>query len=414
MSTLLAHSIVAMLCAFGCRTAGGREDRLARERRAEVDGVCAAGDPLKAVPGRITDEDIKRVLCLVVANSGIRDTDDIRAVQASALASAQKCEASVARVEPAHRETAGSFLALLPVLTEAAREASRKQEDCGPRAVIQGIVSALGNDFGFFPISEPWDHVSVFKDGSTFAAASQKVALQSRETETRALAEPSDNTIAVLNKNVLYARLPAIGVGVGKAFEAAAKKAQSEYSIIATILDLRGSQGGRTDDIVRFLDLFFDDGVLLQYRMRVNGRTESERATRTPPARLDPTIVLIDEETASGSEAAAASFRKSNRAMILGRKSKGWASVTSTAFLPSKSLLRFPTGDLWEPDVGPITGHGVMPDVEFVDSTPPHSLGKDDRMLAAAYAVLIGSPSGSRHDLIATAKQVVETYRDGH
>jgi hypothetical protein len=393
---------------------GVREDRLARARRADVEGVCAAGDPLKAVPGRITDEDIKRVLCLIVANSGVRDVADIRAVQASALESAHRCEASIAGVEAARRETAGSFLALLPILTEAARESSHKQKDCGPRAVIQGIVSALGNDFGFVPIIEPWNDVTVFKDGSAFAAASPRLALQSHETAPGALAGRSDNIIAVLNKNVLYARLPVIGMGVSKFFEAAAKKARSESSIIATIIDLRGSQGGRIDDIVRFVDLFFDDGILLQWRMRANGRTETERATRNPPARLDPTIVLIDEQTASGSEAVAASFRKSSRAMILGRKSMGLANITTTAFLPSKSLLRFPTGDLLESDIGPITGHGVMPDVEFADSTPPQSMGKDDRMLAAAYAILIGSPSGTRHDLIVTAQHIVETYREPH
>jgi C-terminal processing protease CtpA/Prc len=233
-------------------------------------------------------------------------------------------------------------------------------------------------------------------------------------TQPPKFAETSASSIAVLNKNVLYARLPVLGIGVDKAFAAAAEKARSERTIIGTILDLRGSQGGLISDIVRFLDLFFDDDVLIQERVRANGRTVVERATRNPPAPLDPIVVLIDEHTASGSEAAAASFRKSNRAMILGRKSMGWASVGTTAFLPSKSLLRFPTGDLWELDVGPITGHGVKPDVEFLDSTPSQSTGKEDRMLEAAYEVLLGSPSGTRQDLIATAKRIVGTYRKAH
>ena len=92
------------------------------------------------------------------------------------------------------------------------------------------------------------------------------------------------------------------------------------------ILDLRGNPGGVVTAAVDIAALFLPEGKLV---FRSAGRrrdvAQEYRTTRNGPFREIALVVLIDENSASASEALAGSLQDHDRALILGRRSFGKA-----------------------------------------------------------------------------------------
>jgi carboxyl-terminal processing protease len=91
------------------------------------------------------------------------------------------------------------------------------------------------------------------------------------------------------------------------------------------ILDLRGNPGGLVTEAVDLASMFLDKGTLV---FRTRGRKTSvneDFVTRRDGEFSQPLIVLIDEGSASASEALAGSLQDHDRALVMGRRSFGKA-----------------------------------------------------------------------------------------
>jgi carboxyl-terminal processing protease len=100
------------------------------------------------------------------------------------------------------------------------------------------------------------------------------------------------------------------------------------------ILDLRGNPGGIVTEAVDIAGLFLEKGAIV---FRTRGRKRSvdeDYATKRDGEFNQPLIVLIDEGSASASEALAGSLQDNDRALILGRRSFGKA-LMQTVFIVS-------------------------------------------------------------------------------
>ena len=89
------------------------------------------------------------------------------------------------------------------------------------------------------------------------------------------------------------------------------------------ILDLRGNPGGIVTEAVEIASLFLEKGSVV---FRTRGRkasTNQDYVTRDEGEFTQPLIVLINERSASASEALAGSLQDNDRALILGRRSFG-------------------------------------------------------------------------------------------
>jgi hypothetical protein len=259
----------AVVGAIGCvvlppRTAP--ENRSALEDP-DVTWVCAQHDLLGDFRGRITFEDVQRVLCYV---GEYGDAVDFSALEGAAITAAQRCFAGQAMSPMVPQQPARTIRALYDdsrVIAEGAGDAV----ECANSAMIAGMVAALGDDYRFHPIGE--------------APASQ----------TAGAPEPS-----VLNHTVVYVRFPQFLNGGRQVVEGALRSARHDHAVTGMVLDVRGSDGAPLDELERFLDLFFDDGVILEWRRRKSGRLEQSSATRLPAAETLPIIVIVDERNSVG------------------------------------------------------------------------------------------------------------------
>jgi carboxyl-terminal processing protease len=102
------------------------------------------------------------------------------------------------------------------------------------------------------------------------------------------------------------------------------------------VLDLRGNPGGSVIDAVEIASEFFPKGTVV---FRTRGRKRDVDTTfvtkRDGDFRQMPLVVLIDERSASASEALAGSLQDHDRALLVGRRSFGKALMQTVFFLPS-------------------------------------------------------------------------------
>ena len=116
------------------------------------------------------------------------------------------------------------------------------------------------------------------------------------------------------------------------------------------ILDLRGDPGGYVGAAVDVAGLFLPTGTLV-FRTRGRRREADQDfvTQRNGPYRDLPLIVLIDERSASASEALAGSLQDHDRALILGRRSFGKALMQRPFVLQTGDVVMLTVGRVITP-----------------------------------------------------------------
>ena len=132
--------------------------------------------------------------------------------------------------------------------------------------------------------------------------------------------------------------------------------------LAGVVLDLRNNPGGSVDEAEAVADEFLPGGVI--YTTRRRGRVVDEaRATPAGALRRHPTVVLVNEFSASASELVAAALRDNHRATIVGAPTFGKGSVQMIADLPGGAGLRLTTLRYYTPSGQAIQAEGVKPDI---------------------------------------------------
>ncbi len=130
------------------------------------------------------------------------------------------------------------------------------------------------------------------------------------------------------------------------------------------ILDLRNNPGGLLSEAVRVSDLFLPEGKLIVY---TKGRRDEEKyyAKEDPliPSRI-PLVVLINKGSASASEIVTGALQDHGRAVIVGEKSFGKASVQNVIPLEDNSALKLTVAYYYTPKGRLIHEKGITPDVK--------------------------------------------------
>ncbi|HET7038258.1 MAG TPA: S41 family peptidase, partial [Gemmatimonadales bacterium] len=116
------------------------------------------------------------------------------------------------------------------------------------------------------------------------------------------------------------------------------------------ILDLRGNPGGSVDAAVEIASLFLPRNTLV-FRTRGRRSQADEDYVTRRDGKLDdlPLVVLIDERSASASEALAGSLQDHDRALLVGRRSFGKALVQSPFALPAGDVVWLTIGRVLTP-----------------------------------------------------------------
>lgn len=169
------------------------------------------------------------------------------------------------------------------------------------------------------------------------------------------------------------------------------------------VLDLRNNPGGLLDQSLFVSDAFLESGVIVSVRER---NPRNERLYIAEPGDLSnglPMVVLINGGSASASEIVAGALKDQGRAVIMGRRSFGKASVQIIQPLPVEGALKLTTARYYAPSGHTIQARGVTPDIVLNGPAPkkgadapkirreadlPGALGGDSLSEKAAEAVL--------------------------
>ena len=166
----------------------------------------------------------------------------------------------------------------------------------------------------------------------------------------------------MLDDDIGYIEINSFVEDTGKDFSDALDQVEAKKAK-GLILDLRNNGGGLVDQCVEVADEFLDKGVVC-YVEDKNGKTETYDAEDGKTA--IPTVVLINEGSASSSEILAGAL-KDNGFELVGTKSFGKGVIQTTVEMSDGSALKLTIMQYLSPDKHEIHGKGIEPTVKVED-----------------------------------------------
>jgi carboxyl-terminal processing protease len=189
----------------------------------------------------------------------------------------------------------------------------------------------------------------------------------------------------VLEGNIGYIKISRFGDDTSKLTRDAANKFKQD-GVPKVILDLRGNPGGYLESSVNVASLWLDNKTVLQEK-RGNVVIKTFKSEGQSPLLGIPTVVLIDEGSASASEIVAGALHDNNAATLIGVKSFGKGSVQNTQPLKNGALLKVTTARWFTPNGKNIDKEGIKPD-QTVERTEDDFKADRDPQLDAATSKL--------------------------
>jgi carboxyl-terminal processing protease len=196
----------------------------------------------------------------------------------------------------------------------------------------------------------------------------------------------------ILDGNIGYISISSFADDTG---ELTAKTAQEFKSkdVKGIILDLRGNPGGLLDQSVAVSSQWLPNGKTILQEKR-GGKVVVKTYTSSGPGTLAgiPTVVLLDEGSASASEIVAGALRDNNAARIIGVKSYGKGVVQQTLCVQgfrksdgncSADMLKITVASWYRPNGQNINRQGISPDQEVKLNPEDVKAGKDAQKDAA-------------------------------
>jgi carboxyl-terminal processing protease len=133
------------------------------------------------------------------------------------------------------------------------------------------------------------------------------------------------------------------------------------------ILDLRGNPGGILNTVIDVASSFLSDGIVVQVRSNQGDITTYSVIKDRPKTEL-PMVVLVDGNSASGSEVLSGALQDHGRATIAGTTTYGKGSVDALYPLSDGSGLYITIARWLTPNGRLIEGQGIVPDITLTQT----------------------------------------------
>lgn len=138
------------------------------------------------------------------------------------------------------------------------------------------------------------------------------------------------------------------------------------------VLDLRYNPGGLLDQAVAVSDIFLSEGMIVYTDGRRPEEKTEYRARKDGSFDDFPMVVLINGGSASAAEIVAGALQDNKRAVVVGVKSFGKASVQTIRPLSDGSALKLTVARYYTPSGRSIQATGIEPDI-WVDQKVPEA-----------------------------------------
>jgi carboxyl-terminal processing protease len=129
------------------------------------------------------------------------------------------------------------------------------------------------------------------------------------------------------------------------------------------VLDLRNDPGGLLVQAIEVSDMFLKSGVIVSTRGRTKNMETKAIAKNDGNEITCPIVVLVNEGTASAAEIVAGALQDNGRAVIIGTRTFGKASVQTVIPMDDGSALKLTTARYYTPKGRSIQAEGIKPDI---------------------------------------------------
>lgn len=189
-----------------------------------------------------------------------------------------------------------------------------------------------------------------------------------------------------LDGNIGYIKISRFGDDTTELATKAANDLKAK-GVKGVVVDVRGDPGGLLDSAVDVASLWLDQGKTVLLEKRDGKVTKTYRATGKNPLKGVPTIVLINDGSASASEILAGALHDNGVAQLYGEKSYGKGSVQRVIDLGDSSVLKVTIAKWFTPNDININKEGIKPDSEVKLSDDDAKNQRDPQLDAAKKAL---------------------------
>jgi len=169
----------------------------------------------------------------------------------------------------------------------------------------------------------------------------------------------------MLDENIGYLFLSAFTQNAPQKVSAALQDLLKQHPK-ALIWDLRDNRGGSMEAAQQIVSDFIENGPL--FTAELKGATQKQFLAQGDAVAADlPLVVLVNGETYSSAEAAAAAIQERQRGVVIGAQTHGKSEIQTTVPLGDGSLLHYTIGKILSPTGQWYQGRGVTPDVIVSD-----------------------------------------------
>ena len=194
----------------------------------------------------------------------------------------------------------------------------------------------------------------------------------------------------VLESNIGYIQISSFDEGTYNEFTNKYYEL-SNQNIKSLVIDLRNNGGGIVDEATDIADLFTDKDSTLLITTSKNEDEEITKAKKEKQINI-PTVILVNNNTASASEILAAAIKENNENVsIVGTTTYGKGVIQTIFTLMDGSGIKLTTNEYFTPNHNKINKVGITPDyeVEFPKDQSIYSVEhKDDTQLQKAIELL--------------------------
>ncbi len=152
----------------------------------------------------------------------------------------------------------------------------------------------------------------------------------------------------MLNDNVGFIKISNFSRTTYNEFISAIDKLRSR-GMEKLVLDVRGNGGGYLQAAHQVADEFLEKGKLIVYTEGKSSPRQEFLATKRGKLKETPTVILIDEWSASASEIVAGALQDNDQGTIVGRRSFGKGLVQQQIMLSDGSALRLTVARYYTP-----------------------------------------------------------------
>lgn len=220
--------------------------------------------------------------------------------------------------------------------------------------------------------------------GESFTVVITRAAIVVRSVRTSLVTTPQGKKVARFEVRQFSQETPAL-------FDQEARRALGERPV-GIILDLRNNPGGYLDAAVDMAGLWIKDNTVLLER---DSKGVSEEISTHGSGILEkiPTVILVNEGSASASEILAGALQDHGLAHVVGQKSFGKGSVQDLKELSDGSALKLTIAHWLTPKGREIQDQGITPDVVVEYTADDYNEDRDQQLQKALE--LFDAPSAS-------------------